>query len=458
MSRPETVEGWLALHQQVHPLAMDFTLDRLRCVLQRLGLATPPCPVFTVGGTNGKGSVTAMAEAILRAAGKRTGLFTSPHLLHYHERIRIDGAMVTDDDLLAAFNAVWGACEELPAVTLTYFEHSLAAAVWLFHRAGLDAWVLEVGLGGRLDSVNLFDADAAAVVSIGLDHVAVLGNDIDGIAREKAGIFRAGRPAVCGAAVPASLHDCATARGARLFRAGIEFSGTAMEALPKGAVDEPALAVPRVVPRATPHFTAGWHLRCGTTDWPGLPLPALAGPHQVGNAAVAVALLLSGPLALRPDRAAVEAGLRSARVLGRFERYALAGREWVVDVAHNPPAAEVLAAALRGLPAAPTQFLLGVLGDKDLGGVLAGLAQAGTPLHGVALGLGGERGRSGAEFAKLAAAVGHPSLRPVEDAALACADLQASTAPGGRIVACGSFVLVTPVLEWLLAQGATREP
>ncbi len=437
MSRPETVEGWLALHQQVHPLAMDFTLDRLRCVLQRLGLATPPCPVFTVGGTNGKGSVTAMAEAILRAAGKRTGLFTSPHLLHYHERIRIDGAMVTDDDLLAAFNAVWGACEELPAVTLTSFEHSLAAAVWLFHRAGLDAWVLEVGLGGRLDSVNLFDADAAAVVSIGLDHVAVLGSDIDGIAREKAGIFRAGRPAVCGAAVPTSLHDCATARGAQLLRAGVEFSGT--------VVDEAAAAT-------------GWHFRCGNTDWPGLPLPALAGPHQVGNAAVAVALLLSGPLALRPDRAAVEAGLRSARVLGRFERYALAGREWVVDVAHNPPAAEVLAAALRALSAAPTQFLLGVLGDKDLGGVLAGLAQAGMPLQGVALGLGGERGRSGAEFARLAAAAGHPGLRAVEGAALACAELQAGTPPGGRIVACGSFVLVTPVLEWLLAQGATREP
>ena len=432
MARPETVEGWLALHQQVHPLAMDFTLDRLRCVLQRLGLATPPCPVFTVGGTNGKGSVTAMAEAILRAGGKRTGLFTSPHLLHYHERIRIDGAMVTDEDLLAAFNAVWGACEQVPAVTLTYFEHSLAAAVWLFHRAGLDAWVLEVGLGGRLDSVNLFDADAAAVVSIGLDHVAVLGNDIDGIAREKAGIFRAGRPAVCGAAVPPSLHDCAAARGAALLRAGVEFSGT------------PA--------------AAGWDFAASGTVWAGLPLPALAGPHQLGNAAVALALLLAGPPALRPTRAAVEEGLRTARVLGRFERYNLAGREWVVDVAHNPPAAEVLATALRGLPMAPTKFLLGVLGDKDLSGVLKGLAGAGLPLQGIALGLGGERGRSGVEFAQLAAAAGFPGLEPMEDAATACASLQAMTGIGDRVVACGSFVLVTPVLEWLLAQGATREP
>ncbi len=432
MSPPETVEGWLALHQQVHPLAMDFTLERLRCVLQRLSMAAAPCPVFTVGGTNGKGSVTAMAEAILRAHGKRTGLFTSPHLLHYHERIRIDGAMVTDDDLQAAFNAVWSACEQAPAVTLTYFEHSLAAAVWLFHRAGLDAWVLEVGLGGRLDSVNLFDADAAAVVSIGLDHVAVLGNDIHGIAREKAGIFRAGRPAICGAAVPVSLHDCALACNAGLLRAGVEF--TAVTAV------------------------AGWDFCLGSTTWAALPLPALAGPHQVGNAAVALALLLSGPLALRPTRAAVEAGLGAARVLGRFERYWLGGREWIVDVAHNPPAAEVLATALRGLPVAPTSFLLGVLGDKDLAGVLAGLAQAELPLQGIALGLGGERGRTGAEFAQLATAAGYPGLQPAEEAAAACAGLQASVGEGGRIVACGSFVLVTPVLEWLLAQGATREP
>jgi dihydrofolate synthase/folylpolyglutamate synthase len=432
MSRAETVEGWLALHQQVHPLAMDFTLERLRCVLQRLGMVTAPCPVFTVGGTNGKGSVTAMAEAILRAGGKRTGLFTSPHLLHYHERIRIDGAMVTDADLLAAFHAVWDACEQTPAVTLTYFEHSLAAAVWLFHRAGLDAWVLEVGLGGRLDSVNLFDADAAAVVSIGLDHVAVLGNSIDGIAREKAGIFRAGRPAVCGAAVPVSLHECARACGAVLLRNGVDFAGVSAE--------------------------DGWSFRMGTADWPAMPLPALAGPHQVGNAAVALALLLSGPAALRPTRSTVESGLGAARVLGRFERYWLAGREWIVDVAHNPAAAEVLATALRGLPVAPTSFLLGVLGDKDLAGVLAGLAQAGLPLQGIALGLGGDRGRTGAEFAQLAKEAGHPGLQPEGDAAKACTDLQASVGEGGRIVACGSFVLVTPVLEWLLAQGATREP
>lgn len=432
MSVPTTVEGWLALHQQVHPLAMDFTLERLRAVLQRLGMAEAPCPVFIVGGTNGKGSVTAYAESILRAAGRRTGLFTSPHLLDYHERIRIDGGMVSDDDLLAAFAAVWDACESAPRVTLTYFEHSLAAAVWLFRRAQVDVWVLEVGLGGRLDSVNLFDADAAAVVSIGLDHTAVLGDSLDAIAREKAGIFRPGVPAVCGMDVPVSLHEAALVRGARLIRAGHEFTAERLE--------------------------SGWHFRFGDLDWPALPLPSLAGPHQVGNAAVALAMLCAGPAALRPDRAAVERGLATTRVLGRFERYRVGDREWVVDVAHNPAAARVLAAALRLLPPAPTRFLLGVLGDKDLSGVLAGLAEGGLPLVGVALGLGGDRGRSGTELAQSAAAAGHPGLVAEEDASAACDRLQAVAGAGGRIVACGSFVLVAPVLLWLRSRQAVPLP
>lgn len=436
MSRPTTVEGWLALHQQVHPLAMDFTLERLRGVLQRLGLERAPCPVFTVGGTNGKGSVTAYAEATLRAGGHRTGLFTSPHLLRYHERIRIAGEMVGDDDLLDAFAAVWDACEAAPRITLTYFEHSLAAAVWLFNRAGVEAWVLEVGLGGRLDSVNLFDADAAAVVSIGLDHMAVLGPDVDSIAREKAGIFRPGAPAVCGPDVPASLHAAAMQVGARLLRAGHEYRM------------EPALA--------DASDPGSWRFRCGEIDWSGLPLPALAGPHQIGNAAVALALLMAGPPSLRPARAAVEQGLRSTRVLGRFERYGWQGREWVVDVAHNPPAAQVLATALRALPPARTCYLLGVLADKDLDGILAGLATGPAPLAGVALGLPGDRARSGAQLAALAAGAGHPGFVAAESAVEACERVHATVGEGGRIVACGSFVLVAPVLEWLKSHGATR--
>ncbi len=429
MPLPDTVEDWLNLHQQSHPWVMDFTLERLREVLQRLGCASPDCPVYTVGGTNGKGSVTAFAAAILQADGRRVGVFTSPHLLHYAERIQIDGRPVADDELRAAFRAVWEACG---AITLTYFEHSLAAAVWLFRRARLDAWVLEVGLGGRLDAVNVFDAAAAAVVSVALDHEAVLGHTVELIAAEKAGIFRRGRPAVCGAGITPVLCEQARQVGALLRVAGEDFSGQAVN----GA------------------WTYTEHATQGVTVWSGLPLPGLEGPHQIGNAAVALALLRWGPPALSPSREAVECGLRTARVAGRFERFRLAGREWVVDVAHNPAAATVLAAALATLPPAPTRWLLGVLADKNLTGVLDGLVATGASLTGWAVTLSGERGRLGSELAAQATAHGHAGLEPGADLTVACERLQATSLPGERIVACGSFALVAPVLIWLRQQAA----
>lgn len=431
---PDSVAGWLALHQASHPVAMDFTLERLRRVLVRLGCAQAPCPVFTVGGTNGKGSVTALLDAVLRQAGHRVALFTSPHLLTYHERIRIDGVQASDGALLEAFAAVWQACGE---DTLTYFEHSLAAAAWLFSRAGVDAWVLEVGLGGRLDAVNVFDADVAAVVSVALDHEAILGPTVAHIAAEKAGIFRAGRPAICGATpAEAGLVARAAAAGAVPWVAGEGFSGT---------------------------LSAGgqaWSFRCAAgidraaVEWPDLPLPALAGDHQVGNAAVALAMLLNGPPAVRPSRAAVEAGLRGVRLSGRFERWHLEGREWIVDVAHNPAAAQVLAAALRARPVARTHWLLGILADKDAPGILAALRTAGAALDGIAVTLPGERGRSGGALAA-AAAGGLVAMDEIEPA---CAALQAAARPGERIVACGSFFVVAPVLAWLARRAAILAP
>lgn len=431
---PDSVAGWLALHQASHPVAMDFTLDRLRRVLVRLGCAQARCPVFTVGGTNGKGSVTALLDAVLRQAGHRVALFTSPHLLNYHERIRIDGVPAGDEALLEAFAAVWQACGE---DTLTYFEHSLAAAAWLFARSGVDAWVLEVGLGGRLDAVNVFDADVAAVVSVALDHEAILGPTVAHIAAEKAGIFRAGRPAICGATPPeAGLVARAAAAGAVPWVAGEGFAGTP-------SVDG-----------------QDWSFRCAAradrpaVDWPGLPLPALAGEHQVGNAAVALAMLLNGPQAVRPPRAAVEAALQGVRLSGRFERWQLDGREWIVDVAHNPAAAQVLAAALRARPAARTRWLLGVLADKDAPGVLAALHSAAAGLEGVAVTLPGERGRTGEALA--AAASG--GLVAMDDIEAACAVLHAAARPGERIVACGSFFVVAPVLAWLARRAAILAP
>ncbi|MBS0396583.1 MAG: bifunctional folylpolyglutamate synthase/dihydrofolate synthase, partial [Proteobacteria bacterium] len=192
---PRSLPEWLEYQQHAHPRAMDFSLERIRAVLGRLGLARPRAPVITVGGTNGKGSVTALLDAVLRAAGRRVGLYTSPHLTRYEERIRIDGREIEAARLVEVFERIEAA---RGAATLTYFEYATAAALAAFADEPLDCLVLEVGLGGRLDAVNAVDADVAVVVSISLDHTEYLGPTVEDIGREKAGIFRAGRPAIFG--------------------------------------------------------------------------------------------------------------------------------------------------------------------------------------------------------------------------------------------------------------------
>src|SRR5215813_13024802 len=191
---PADLAGWLAYIERLHPKTIALGLDRVHAVLDRL--AVPKfCPILTVGGTNGKGSTCAMLESMLRAAGKRVGCYTSPHLLRYNERVRVDGVDVEDAALTDAFERIERARAE---IALTYFEFGTLAALWIFAQSGLDAAVLEVGLGGRLDAVNIVDADAAIVTTVDLDHQDWLGNDRDSIGREKAGIARPGRPAVVG--------------------------------------------------------------------------------------------------------------------------------------------------------------------------------------------------------------------------------------------------------------------
>jgi dihydrofolate synthase / folylpolyglutamate synthase len=197
-----SLEQWLAYQGQVHPQSIVLGLDRIRHVLERLGWRQPSVPVITVGGTNGKGSVSAYCAAILAAAGHRVGVFTSPHLRDYRERIRIHDRLAGAEELINAFERIEAARAE---IALTFFEFNTIAALLLFEAAKLDAWVLEIGMGGRLDAVNVVEPDVAVVVSIGLDHQEYLGDSLEAIAREKAGIFRAGKPAVIGGREPAPI-------------------------------------------------------------------------------------------------------------------------------------------------------------------------------------------------------------------------------------------------------------
>ena len=414
-----TLAEWLEFQQRVHPRAMDFTLERIRAVLERLGLARPRPPVITVGGTNGKGSVTAMLEAVLVAAGRRVGLYTSPHLMRYEERIRIDGREIDSARLVALFERIEAARGD---ITLTYFEYGTAAALAAFAEQPLEVLVLEVGLGGRLDAVNAIDPSVAAVVSISLDHCEYLGPTVEDIGREKAGIFRAGRPALFGSlAMPESIASEARRIGASLERLGTDFDYE--------------------------RDGAGFVFRRGPTRIAGLPAPGLAGSAQLGNAATALAALDAA--GLLPQRAAIAAGLAGVRLAGRYQRFP-GPVEWVFDVAHNPGSAAVLADTMREERGrGRTLVVAGVLADKDAVAIATELKRAlGARDVVCAVGLEGERGRSAAELAALWEPVLGRTLATAASVADGCAFAAHAAEPGDRIVVFGSFHTVAPALEW----------
>jgi len=417
MSR--SLDDWLDYQQRVHPSAIALGLDRIRTVWGRLGAPSPAPVVITVGGTNGKGSTVAFLDAMLRAAGRRTGVYTSPHLLRYNERIRIDGEEASDAALVAAFERIEAArSRDGEAIALTYFEFGTLAALLLFAEAGLGVAVLEVGLGGRLDAVNLVDADAAIVTTIDLDHQDWLGNDRDSIGREKAGIFRAGRPAIVAEAhPPAGLLDAAIAAGADLRRLGRDFT---MEVDGDGwrwTASGMAVSVPR---------------------------PALAAPCQPLNAAGAIAALHALRERLGWHPAALAEGIVRARAAGRLQRFGGAV-ELVVDVAHNPQAAAVLAAWLRAVPCAGrTIAVFGALADKDVAGVTAALQGLVSRWHLAGLDLETPRGLAAAALASQPAFV-QPALHAGPDAALAAAIAEAR--PGDRVLAFGSFFIAAAALR-----------
>jgi dihydrofolate synthase/folylpolyglutamate synthase len=407
---------WLEQQQKSHPSAIELTLSRVREVARRLDLLTPAYPVLTVGGTNGKGSTVAWIDAVLRAADVRCGRFTSPHLIRYNERICIDGVEASDAGLIASFERIDAVRGD---ITLTFFEYNALAALDQFREERVNVAVLEVGLGGRLDATNIIDADVAVVCSIGFDHADWLGNTLEAIGREKAGIFRKGRPAVLGSAdMPRSLWSAIDETGARAVVPGREY-------------------------QVRPHGEQ-WDFEYGGCVLRDLPVPSLTGVHQLGNAATALAAITAG-VDVSLTQKSVSQALRSVRLAGRFQR--IPGKtEWILDVAHNVPAAQGLAANLRALPRARTIAVCGILGDKDIQGITAALGAEVDAW--ILVALDGPRSVSTQELARHLP-VGATILGTAASVAAGCRMARDAAAPGERVLVFGSFLTVGPALEFL---------
>ncbi|MDF2642071.1 MAG: bifunctional tetrahydrofolate synthase/dihydrofolate synthase [Pseudomonas sp.] len=346
---PDTLGEWLAYLEQLHPSAIDMGLDRSRQVARQLGLTRPAPQVITVTGTNGKGSTCAFVASLLQAQGLKVGVYSSPHLLRYNERVKVQGVEATDSELCAAFAAVEAARQ---GVSLTYFEMGTLAAFWLFEQAQLDAVVLEVGLGGRLDAVNLVDADLALVTSIGVDHADWLGDTRESVAFEKAGIFRQGRPALCGDLDPPEpLLAKAGELGCPLLLRGRDFDLTLGE------------------------HGWGWRgvVQGEQVELQNLPLLDLPMP----NAALALQAfaLLGYPLQAEQVGQALALTRLAGRLDRRIVRWQGKDLNLLLDVGHNPHAALFLAQCLARRPVTGRRLaVFGLLADKDLEGVVAELA------------------------------------------------------------------------------------
>ena len=412
--RFHTLEEWLRWQERLNPREIDLGLERVREVWQSLSTGLDGATVITVAGTNGKGSTIALLESILRQAGYRTGSYTSPHLVRYNERIRLQGEPVSDERILEAFEAIDLARGDLP---LTYFEFGTLAALWIMAREKVEVALLEVGLGGRLDAVNIIDADLAIITSIDLDHQSWLGADRESIGREKAGIFRPGRPAVFSAReMPESVAVAADELGARLYRNGIDF---------------------QVMAEAET-----WNWQAPLRRLEALPYPGLAGAHQLDNAAGAVMALTLLAERLPVSEESVREGLRSAWLPGRIQRLWRQEVEWVLDVAHNPHAVESLHETLQQRPAGGKTFaLLGMLKDKDFPAVIDGFDGLVDEWHYASL--EGERGLPADALNS------HRAGRTHDSVSEAVRHLQERAMPGDRVVVFGSFHTVGQALPLL---------
>ena len=423
MEQLKTLEDWLAHCERLHPKSIDMGLERVQAVARRMGLAFA-CPIITVAGTNGKGSTCAMLEAILLEAGYRTGVYTSPHLVHFEERCRVRGDIVNAAELVANFARVEAArVQNGDEISLTYFEFTTLAILQLLADAKLDVVILEVGLGGRLDAVNILDTDCAVITSIDLDHMEFLGNDRETIGREKAGIMRAGKPVVVSDPVPPqSILDHAAALGADLWRFGqdFNFSGDKQQ----------------------------WSWAGRGRRYAGLAYPALRGANQLVNASGVLAALTALRDRLPVTAQAVRNGLSMVELPGRFQ--IVPGQPTLVlDVAHNPHAVAALAENLDAMGFYPcTHAVFGAMADKDLAPMLARVGPLIDKWYFTDLPTA--RAASGEELAaKWQAVESRPDVTATthKDPELALQAAVRAADPADRIVVFGSFYTVGGVLK-----------
>jgi dihydrofolate synthase/folylpolyglutamate synthase len=415
------LSDWLAKLETISSKEIDLGLDRVVRVLERLALPSAT-RVFHIAGTNGKGSTVAMLESLLRHNGFRVGCYTSPHIQRFNERIRIDGVEVPDEEIIAAF-------EQIDALrdgeALTYFEFGTLAALVVFAKAGVDTLVLEIGLGGRLDAVNAVEPTAGIITNIALDHCEWLGDNIAAIAVEKAGIMRSDKPVIFSAReMPPAIIDRAGETGAKLLAAGRDFDWHA-----EGDT---------------------WSWRGTTHSFEGLARPSLAGEHQLANASGVLALIEAAGLEGLLEPGTISASLQRVRLEGRLQKISANGN-WIVDVAHNPDAARVLAAALRAdAHAGQTVAILGMLDDKDVEGVVAHLADEVD--HWIAVTADSQRAISANELGRRVANASNAACLVADSLVAAMDRAQELTNADDRILVTGSFYLVGPALNQLYSR------
>lgn len=413
---PANLPQWLDYLLAIHPQEIELGLERVAAVAAQLQLLTlAPAKVITVGGTNGKGTTCRMLELILQQAGYRVGVYSSPHLLRYNERVRVQGVDATDADLIAAFQQIEQARGD---ISLSFFEYGTLAALMLFKQAALDVVILEVGLGGRLDATNIIDADVSVITAVDLDHQAFLGNTREQVGYEKAGIFRGGRPAVVGEPqMPETVAQVAAAKGALLKQVGVAFHWQLLDA-------------------------QHWCFSGERWQFRQLPKPSL----PVANAATALAALeaLYETLPL----AAIEQGLQQAALSGRMEHFCEQPLI-LLDVAHNPHAARYLAEQLRTLPQQGKRYALcGMLKDKDIHGVLSVLAPLIDEWHLVSL-----HNERGATAAMLQQALPSTNCQQYETMTAAWNALSPRLRNTDVVIVFGSFYTVSGFKEVVQAIG-----